>query len=488
MHRWWGIFWVAVLTFAPAVVVAASTSENYSLDGVEWSGSVQSSESQSDQFSLTPSGGTTTDTAATSQAVSTQSPPDSPTTPSAPPALPSSPPGTQTDAPSQRASGLEALAATVSDAVATLRESITPVVNEPVVQASATTANVTTALATAIAVAAPLVANAPLLNPLGQLLAWLQSQARFLGQLFTWMMGLGARPRRRSEWGTVRDAESNQPLPLVLVRALRQSDGKLVSSALTDHQGRFSLVASAGTYVLAASKGHYQFPSKLSQGGYHGEPILVRTTGTIAVDCFLDPNVGQVSRRLWQLGQLETVSRVLQPMLLTVGSGFAVVYAIAEPTTLHLATVAAYGLLFVGVLVSRFRHTQSVSRVVNRATNQGIQLAIVRLFNATTKQLIATRVSDRAGQLTFAIAPGQYQSTATHPQFTRFASDVWDESGRSVALRRTFVLDPVTAGALSESTSKKTSDTTHIDRQVLAGGVVIERGPNFPSLKRPAVA
>ncbi len=456
MHRWWSIvMWVA-LALSPAVVQAASTSEHYQLDGVEWSGSVFGT-GQSSQFDVTPSALAAPSSAAEPTTADPVVP--APTGTGTPPTGPRSP-----QPPPLSSSSLSSSSSSLVDEV---RASIAPVAALPAVRTTAASANVATAIATAIAVAAPLVANAPLLNPLGQLVAWLLS--------------LGGRHRRRAQWGTVRDSESGQPIPLVLIRLLRADDGKLVSSVLTDHQGRFSLTPVPGRYLVTATKAGYMFPSKVQAAGYHGQPLGVTRGDELALDLALDPDLGRVGRRLWQLDWFEGVSRALQPLLVTVGSAFTVVYAIVEPTPLHLGTLVAYGILFASLVWRRFRHTEMVSRVVDHGTRRGVPLAIVRLSNLASDQLVLTRVSDPHGALSLAVAPGSYRARVTHPAFAQYESEPWEETGQSLTVRRTFSLEP------REDRSQVQLAAARPDRRAvkgtrrrtIEGGIIIERGPDF---------
>jgi 5-hydroxyisourate hydrolase-like protein (transthyretin family) len=73
--------------------------------------------------------------------------------------------------------------------------------------------------------------------------------------------------RRRkvnSPWGEVYDGQNRQPLPLTLVRVMDRDSKKLIRTAVTDKDGKFSATVSKSNYHLIASKPGYVMKDDVS--------------------------------------------------------------------------------------------------------------------------------------------------------------------------------------------------------------------------------
>jgi hypothetical protein len=94
-------------------------------------------------------------------------------------------------------------------------------------------------------------------------------------------------------WGTVFDATSMTPIPLVVVRIFRANDNKLVASQVTDQLGRYTLMVDPGTYVLQAIHREYEHGFTNEGIGYQGTPLVVNKDNLLNVteNMVLDPKV-----------------------------------------------------------------------------------------------------------------------------------------------------------------------------------------------------
>jgi hypothetical protein len=90
---------------------------------------------------------------------------------------------------------------------------------------------------------------------------------------------LGKRKKKRDDWGMVFDAETRRPIAGVSVGILSQ--GRMIDHAVTDQQGRFGFLASAGTYTFQISKDKYKLSTKdevdeLYGDLYTGKPFSIQ--------------------------------------------------------------------------------------------------------------------------------------------------------------------------------------------------------------------
>ncbi len=65
---------------------------------------------------------------------------------------------------------------------------------------------------------------------------------------------LKLKPKLIKAWGVVYDLTSNAILPLVTIQLIEPASSKVVTSRLSDYEGRFTFLPEPGTYVVKASK------------------------------------------------------------------------------------------------------------------------------------------------------------------------------------------------------------------------------------------
>jgi hypothetical protein len=69
-------------------------------------------------------------------------------------------------------------------------------------------------------------------------------------------------------WGVVYDLATNAVLPLTTIQLIDPSYNKVVTSRLTDYQGRFSFLPEPGNYVVKASKPGYEQVKEVVESHY----------------------------------------------------------------------------------------------------------------------------------------------------------------------------------------------------------------------------
>jgi hypothetical protein len=104
---------------------------------------------------------------------------------------------------------------------------------------------------------------------------------------------------KNKPWGVVYDSVTKQPIdPAVVTIVVDESGvGEFKQSRVTDIEGRFSFLVTAGKYIISAEKTHYLFPSKIVKGEtdgkyknvYHGEVIEVENPYIINLNIPMDP-------------------------------------------------------------------------------------------------------------------------------------------------------------------------------------------------------
>lgn len=296
------------------------------------------------------------------------------------------------------------------------------IAQNPTVQASQEEIAAVAVFGAASAAALPLLANAPLaLSPLGVLLYSLL-QASGLAGLFG--------RRRRAEVGVVYDAQTKQPIPGVVVQLFDAEFNRLLAQEVTDRLGQFSFVPKPGNYYLRVARASYEFPSKLVTGRsdgsyspiYRGDSFTLKTSEPITFAIPLDPNQSRLIGRLSLVKSLGILSAIVRLPLFAVGTVFTASLSLTRGQPFDYVLLAFYLILWV-VEVARLLGPRTAGRVVDAATQKGLDLAIVRLFSPE-RRLLRTVVTNQAGLYKLVAQQGEYVLAAFRAAYQPFEAKV----------------------------------------------------------------
>lgn len=271
-------------------------------------------------------------------------------------------------------------------------------------------------------IAAPATATTGILVVIAQFLA---QGPVYISYLWTIILEyLGFRRRRRS-WGTVYNAETKDPLPLIVVQLIDRQTGKVVEQRVTDQQGRFGFLPKRGTYRIQANHPGYQFPSKIEPGKgdfrfaevYHGEDITIREEGTtITVNIPLDPVGIEVpgTARFSPKVSFRRVSTALLIVALLL-QGFT---AIVQPRTSNIILLIIYiAALVLWRLILYRRKPKNWAVVYDVDTKAEIAGAEIYITEEGNPRFGSRRVTDESGRAYLLLPPGRYHLFVNHPQY-----------------------------------------------------------------------
>lgn len=285
---------------------------------------------------------------------------------------------------------------------------------------------------TVAAVAAPVVAVAGAANA-----AVAVQSASSIGYFFLYFLAqpfLLLRRRKRGSWGVVYDAYSKLPVDLAIVRLRNTLTGQVVKSAVTDAQGRFSLLVRSGAYRMEVAKEGIEFPSRYVdtdkdgkyEDVYRGEVVNVTKDGALLSPSIpVDPIVethddATVVKR-------ERRKRTRQNFA-TIGPGLA---AMTFGITPNAFTGAL--LLFQVITYFLFRRLALVSApaknwgiVYEKGTGRPVPSAVLRIFETKYNKLLESQVSDKDGRYYFRVGSNSYYLTATKVGYEKTESDPLD--------------------------------------------------------------
>lgn len=226
--------------------------------------------------------------------------------------------------------------------------------------------------------------------------------------------------RKHSGYGVVFNSITGAPVSLVGVRLRTHGEhGRIVSTAVTDRQGRYRLAARPGEYVVEVVKDGFVFPSRyLKQRSSMYDNVLpaarvvIKDYGIITKNIPLDPTdaAGKQSRVFrWHFRLSGTAQYVL-----AYGSPFVLVVF-----PMMRESLVAWALFWIYVAVISFRMftynppQPSFGTVTNAATHEPIPRAVVRIFSTKFDKLMETQVTGPRGRYAFVVRPGSYYITVS---------------------------------------------------------------------------
>lgn len=242
--------------------------------------------------------------------------------------------------------------------------------------------------------------------------------------------------KRRRPWGIVFDSTTGRPVSRALVRIFAKEFNKLRESQITDDEGRFGFLISPGEYFVTVGKPGYAFPSRFLRTAivsqyeeiYRGGLFAVKDkdANTLTINIPIDPLLATISaiRMKWLriLNVLGVVLEKINTPFLIAGSLLSVLTVMIEPQVSNFIILGVYFLLIIIKTVLKFVIGRSWGLVVDDDTGKPIDLAVVRIYDVSTGNVMGTRVTNQLGQFTSFITPGEYYVVILKEGYESFRS------------------------------------------------------------------
>lgn len=235
----------------------------------------------------------------------------------------------------------------------------------------------------------------------------------FLGNL------IGTKNYLKNMWGIVYNAKNSKPIPFVIVRLKDSATGNIISSTVTDLNGRYSLPTNPGKYIIECSHDEFSFPSTLAEDQknngsslYFGEEILLETETPIDFNIPLDPknyreNFLQKSYRKIK-SKAKKVFLTGNMVLITTLFILNLVITVIDFNLVNLLFSILYFLIIILKLLNYSKRPKNWGIVYDGETKRCIQSAFVKLYNLKNR-VIDTKITDPSGRYQFFVPKNEYQ-------------------------------------------------------------------------------
>jgi hypothetical protein len=266
-----------------------------------------------------------------------------------------------------------------------------------------------------------------------QLLQAIPSLAPLASSVFPILFTTAAVSRRKKPWGNVFDSLTGHPVDLAVVRLYEKGTDKLISTQVTDFDGRFHFLAGTGTYYIKVQKKGYTFPVKISKFKasqlssrfgkdsdiYLGVPFAISNKNAqINLNIPLEPVYEKLTNSIkfrkraregfdWFL---IGVSYVAVPLML-VGAAIAALSTIVKATNINFITDGAYIVLLSGFLVTNRIRKNRLGQVYDSVTKEPIIGAMVTVFDSEYNAIRQTQTTDKSGNFAILAQKGEYYIT-----------------------------------------------------------------------------
>lgn len=233
--------------------------------------------------------------------------------------------------------------------------------------------------------------------------------------------------RRRKPWGTVYDAVTKRPIDPAYVTVMKGREK--IAEAITDINGRYGFLLSAGTYQLRAQKTHYIFPSQLMNRAvsdevynnlYYGEDFFTSGSEVVNKNIPMDPvdfDWNEFVKNKIALCQFYTRKEIIRARILrsifVLGLVVTIWQMTVQPSYWNLSLLVTYVLIYFFERAWRNRHRAFKMRYDN---NEPISFGLLKLFMPGSDILVKTAVADRLGRFFLLVSPGSYYATIDEKQ------------------------------------------------------------------------
>ena len=224
--------------------------------------------------------------------------------------------------------------------------------------------------------------------------------------------------KRKRGWSVIYNFLTKQPVDLAVIRLFDAKTNRLLSTKISDREGRFIFIVNPGVYKITANKSEFQFPSKFLASFkedfqylnlYHGEEIEVKEKNTVInANIPLDPDK-KLKTNEWLVKDYMQFS--LKKAIPIAALAMSLLSYFVNPRWYLLIPIFLN--LFIYILIrsvgSRVKKDWGI--VADQKNKKPLHLAVVRIFESTFDKLVDQQVTNVKGQYGFLAGGGKFYLT-----------------------------------------------------------------------------
>jgi 5-hydroxyisourate hydrolase-like protein (transthyretin family) len=210
----------------------------------------------------------------------------------------------------------------------------------------------------------------------------------------------------KNPWGIVYDATTNKPIPYASIRVFLKGTKTLVEQRITDSDGRYGMVLSAGKYRM-----------EVEHTDYLKEELDINIESdndVVPNDIELRPMDEEARKNEFRFS-IKALFRALNQFL-TENIGFMLYFGLATSllaiffsrNIFNVVMLVLYAIAALAYYFSKNRGLKKWGEVIDAENNLRIPYAIVKLFDRDTWKMIDTQMTNQNGSFGVFNEPGRY--------------------------------------------------------------------------------
>lgn len=226
---------------------------------------------------------------------------------------------------------------------------------------------------------------------------------------------------RKKTWGIVYDSKTKQPLDPVYI-TLTDEEGKLISTSVTDIEGRYGFLTKPGIYKMYAHRSNYEFPSVLLAGQgddeiykdlYFGELLKIEKENEfIAKNIPMDPLafdwnefVKKRDHMIKTFSKQKVFMILFTKILFSLGFGLSILAVIVTPNIYNILILVAY---FVVAFLEKRGLSSRPFGLLKDENDAPASFSVIHVFSGDTGLEISRKVADEFGRYVCFLPNGDY--------------------------------------------------------------------------------
>ncbi len=209
--------------------------------------------------------------------------------------------------------------------------------------------------------------------------------------------------KKKLSWGLVFDVTNNKPIPFVTVRIL-DLNNKFIAEEISDLNGKYSIAAKPGNYLLEAKVNGYE--------NFKGSIQLVDEA--VNIDIQLKPVDPKYNTWVLITNWLKTNMPKINTFVFFAGFIFALITLILAPNALNIVVLVIFIIQIAAYyLIKRGKG----GKVFDSTTKENLKGIFVRVFDKESGRQLGSVVTDNLGKYNLFLKPGRYLLKAESLQY-----------------------------------------------------------------------
>jgi len=220
--------------------------------------------------------------------------------------------------------------------------------------------------------------------------------------------------KRKKYWGLVFEKSSMTPVAFTLISLFDNKTKKLITTAVSDMEGRYSIITDPGEYYLTITHSDYVFNSTIKDSNiYHGQVFSISQDQNLNYNIILErKDETRFSFKIRTKLIFNKILKIIEKLYLIILLclfGVNVIFYLASKDFIYLILIIYHFFLIAFYFIMKYRYPRQWGRVLNHFNKNGISNAIVKIYNETDGSMIDNKIADRQGRFQLLLPKGKYQ-------------------------------------------------------------------------------